>query len=58
MVSLVQYGKYGNINTSDTTTNLYYVNKFISDAYTLQNNTAIEGQIISAFELVVKAQYL
>ena len=32
--------------------------KFISEAYTLQNNTKIYGQVISAGELVVKAQYL
>ena len=58
MASLVQQGKYGVINTADTTTNWFYVNKFLSEAYTLQNNTKIDGQIISAGELVVKAQYL
>ena len=31
---------------------------FTSGAYTLQENTKIDGQIISAGELVVKAQYL
>ena len=35
-----------------------YVIKFISEAYTLQNNTTIDGKVISAGELVVKAQYL
>ena len=34
MDSLVQYDKYGAINTSDTK-NVYYVIKFISEAYTL-----------------------
>ena len=58
MASLVQYDKYGAINTSDTTTNVYSIIKFISEAYTLQNNTKIDGQIITAGELVVKSQYL
>ena len=58
MASLVQSGKYGSINTDDTTKNGYYVIIFISEAYTLKNNTTIDGQIISAGELVVKAQYL
>ena len=31
---------------------------FTSGAYTLQENTTIDGQIITAGELVVKAQYL
>ena len=31
---------------------------FTSEAYTLQENTTIDGQIITAGELVVKAQYL
>ena len=31
---------------------------FTSDAYTLQENTKIDGQIITAGELVVKAKYL
>ena len=31
---------------------------FILKAYTLQNNTTIDGQIITAGELVVKAQYI
>ena len=58
MALLVQSGKYGATNTADTITNVFYVIKFISEAYTLQNNTTIDGQIISAGELVVKAQYL
>ena len=58
MVSLVQLGMYGAINTYDTTTNGFYVIQFLSDEYTLQNNTSIYGQVIYAGELVVKAQYL
>ena len=58
MPSLVQYGKYSFINTSDTTTNGFYVIKFISEAYMLKNHTTFDGQIISACELFVKAQYI
>ena len=49
---------YGAINTDDTTTNGFYVIKFLSEAYTLKNNTTIDGQFISAGGLVFKAQYL
>ena len=58
MASFVQSGKYGAINTYETTTNELYVIMFISEAYTLKNNTTIGGQIIYADELVVKAQYI
>ena len=46
MASLVQPGKYGVINTSDTTTNAFYAIQFISETYTLQNNTNINRKII------------
>ena len=58
MPSLVQLGMYSAINTYYTTTNGFYVIQFLSDAYTLQNNKTIDGQVISTGELVVKAQYL
>ena len=47
MASLVQSGMYGAINTYYTTTNGLYDIQFISEAYTLQNNTKIYGQVIS-----------
>ena len=58
MASLVQSCMYGAINTNDTTTNGFYVIQFISEAYTLQNNTTIDGKVISACELVFKAKYI
>ena len=57
MTSLVQSGIYGVTNKDDTTTNGLYFVKFISEAYTLQNNTKIDGQVIYAGELVVKVKY-
>ena len=58
MASLVQSGMYGAFKTDETTANVLYVIKFISESYMLQNSTAIYGQVISAGELVVRAQYL
>ena len=36
----------------------FYVIQFISEAFTIQNNITIDGQVISSGELVVKAQYI
>ena len=47
MASLFKSGMYGAINIDDTTTNGLYVIQFLSEAYTLQNNTTISGQINS-----------
>ena len=58
MASLVQSGMYSEINTDNTTKNGFYVIQFLSEAYTLQNNTTIDGQVISDGELYVKAKYL
>ena len=58
MASLVESGKYGATNTTDTSTNIFYVIMFKSGAYTLQENTTIYGQILIADELVVNAKYL
>ena len=58
MASLVQSCMHGVTTTHDTTRNEFYVIKFISEAYALQNNTQIDGQVISAGELVVKEKYL
>ena len=46
MVSLVQYYEYVAIRTADTTTKGYYVIKFISKAYTMQNNTTFDKIIL------------
>ena len=57
IASLFESGKYGAINATETTTNGFYVIMFTSEAYKLQDNTIIDGQIITSGELVVKAQY-
>ena len=58
MASLVQSRVYGAINTDDNVSNGFYVIQFLSEAYPLQNITTIDGEFISAGELVVKAQYI
>ena len=58
MASLFQSVMYGVINTSGNTSNGFYVIQFISEAYTLQNNTTIDGKVISSGELFFKEQYL
>ena len=58
MASLVESGKYGAIKITDRATNRFYINMFTSEAYTLQDNTTIYVQIITAGGLVLKPQYL
>ena len=58
MASLVESGKYIAINTTDKSTNGFYVIMYTSGAYTLQENTIIYGKIITDGELVVKEKYL
>ena len=58
MVSMVQSGKYGATNTTNTTKMGYFVIKYVLDAYTLQEVTTYDDKIITAGELIVKAQYL
>ena len=58
MASLIESGKYRAINTTYTSTNGFYFIMFTSGAYKLQENTTLDGKIITAGELVVKAKYL
>ena len=46
--SLVESGKYGYINTTDTTTNGFYFIMITSESYTLQENTTIDRKIITS----------
>ena len=58
MASLVQSGKYSAMNTTDTSTVVYYVIKFVSEAYYLQEDITCDRQIIAEGKLVVSATYL
>ena len=52
---LVQSGNYGVTNTTYYTTMGYYVIKFVSEAYKLQEDNSCVVKISTAGELVVKA---
>ena len=52
----MQYIKYGNINTVDITTLGYYVVKYASDDFTLQEDTTTDGQVSKAGELTVRSE--
>ena len=58
MASLVQSGKYGSIDTTDTATNRFYVIMFTLEVYKLQDNTKVDRQIIISGKLFAKEQYL
>ena len=58
MASFVQSGKYGTMNTTCKSTMGYYVIKFVSEAYTLQEDITRNRKIIPDGELVSKVQYL
>ena len=47
MASLVESGTYGALNTTYTSTNVFYVIMFTSGSYTLKENKTIYGQIIT-----------
>ena len=55
---LAQNGKYGAINTIDPTTTDYYVVKFLSEPYALQDSKPADRKVINSGELIVKPEYL
>ena len=58
MAAWVQTGLYGAINKIDTAIMGYYVIKFMSVYYTLQEETMFDGKISNSGELVAKSQYM
>ena len=58
MALLDESVKYVAINITDTTNNGFYVIMFTSESYTVQDNTTIDGKVITAGKLVVNTQYL
>ena len=53
IVSLVRTGKYGAINEADTTIICYYVVKYLTDNFKLQEDITINGQASKAVKLLV-----
>ena len=58
MVTSVPSGKYGPMNTIDSTIMGYYAVNFFSEAYIIQEDITCDGQISTSGELFFKAQYL
>ena len=58
MASIVQLGKYGAINAANPTKMGYYVIKYLSEPYTLQEDQTIYGQLSKAVDILVKSEYL
>ena len=58
MAELVKTDKYGDIITTDNITMEYYVVKFISEAYTLQQKCKHNGQRSETVELVLRSKYM
>ena len=58
MASIVQLGKYGAINAEYTTTMGYYVRKYLSEPYIIQEYQTTDGKVSKAVELVLKSEYI
>ena len=58
IISKMALGKYGAINAAGPTTIVYYVVKFLSEPYTLQENQTTDEKISKSGELVFKSEYL
>ena len=58
VVSIVQLGKYGAIHAADPTTMGYYVIKYLSEPYTLQEYQTTDGWVSNTCELSAKYEYL
>ena len=57
MAELVQNYQYSAINTTYTSTMGYYVIKFMSETYILEEEKMCDGKISTSGELYVKPQY-
>ena len=58
IISKMALGKYGAINAAGPTTIVYYVVKFLSGPYTLQEDQTTDEKISKSGELIFKSEYL
>jgi len=58
IAATIAESSYGAVNTEDPQTDGYYIVKFISSPYTLQNDVVVNGDRISSGMLVCDAEYL
>ena len=54
---IIREGKYGAIDTDNSTYHGYYIIKFYSLPYTLQSDLSIDGQVISSRKQLCKVTY-
>ena len=57
MYLIIREGKYGAIDTDDSSCHGYYIIKFYSFPYTLQSDLIIDGQVISSSKIVCEGTY-
>ena len=57
MYLIATEGKYGAIDSDDSSCHGYYIIKFSSYPYTLQEELNIDGQVISYGEMVCEGNY-
>ena len=57
MSFIILEGKYGTIDTDDSSCHGYYIIKFSSLPYTLQSDLGIDGQVISSVKTVCEGNY-
>ena len=58
MYAIFHDGKYVTINTADITKIGYYVVKFLSELYTLQDEKKVDKKFIKVSKFIVKPVYL
>ena len=55
---IITKGKYGAIDTDDSSRHSYYIIKFFSYPYILQAYLSIDGQVISSGEVICEGTYI
>ena len=58
MAVVVKTVRYVSINTTYTAKNDYYLIKFVSETYTIHEETMCNGKICTSGEIFFKAQYM
>ena len=58
MSLIIMEGKYGAIDSDDSSCHGYYIIKFSSYPYTLQTDFSVDGKFISSSEMVCEGNYL
>ena len=57
MSLIIVKGKYGAIDTGDSSCHGYYIIKFYSLIYIFQSDLSIDGQVLSSVEIVCEGTH-